>query len=149
MQNDSQNNGNDFLFHITPPSKREIVRAGVNHGKVADGFSRCGIVTLAAAELCVCVLNFPRNAIVTVLVLPLPALHFAMDNDFLALAEILADKFSTLPPKYAVKEIGLLLAAAGIGTVNGNGDVADGYAVGRGLCGRVTDKSAFNCDNVH
>ena len=85
--------------------------------EVADWFSRCRIVTLSAAELCVCVLNFPRNAIVAVLVLPLPALHFTMDNDFLALAEILAYKLCTLPPKYAIEKVGLLFAAVGICTV--------------------------------
>ena len=95
-----------------------------------------------------CVLNFPRNAIVTVLVLPLAALHFTLHNDFLALAEILAYKLCTLPPKYAIEKVGLLFAAVGICTVNGNGDVADGNAVWRGLCGRIADKSALNCDNV-
>ena len=132
-----------------PILERQVIGIVIKHGKVADGFSGCGIVTLAATELCVCVLDFPRNAIVAILVLPLAALHFTLNNDFLALAEILAYKLCALPPKYAIEKVGLLFAAVGLCTVNGNGDVADGHAVGRGFCGRITDKSAFNRDNVH
>ena len=72
-----------------------------------------------------------------------------LDNDFLALAEILAYKLCALPPEDAVEKVRLLFATAGICTVNANGNLAGGNVVRCFSALRITDKSALNCDNVH
>src|SRR5699024_9174354 len=90
-----------------------------------------------------------RGAVVAVLVLVLPGLDAAVDDDQTALLEILADKIGLAAPRNHVEEIGLaLLALAGKVAVAGNAEAGHIDAAGGGAELGVRHQAAHDSNNV-